>query len=73
MHSPDILGAIEVQPKKFLDGFYKGDYKQFFESFVEIASIMKKDKFLGAKNYLYLIKEMRLVAYKQFLQCYKSV
>ncbi|CAI2375439.1 unnamed protein product [Moneuplotes crassus] len=74
VNSPDILAVIRDVPhlKKFSDSFYNFDYKSFFEAFVEIAERIKNDKFLG-DHANYFIKEMRLVAYKQFLTSYKSV
>ena len=74
VNSPDILSVIrEIDHlKKFSDSFYKCDYKSFFQAFVEIADRIKKDKFLG-QHASYFVKEMRLVAYRQFLESYKSV
>jgi 26S proteasome regulatory subunit N7 len=70
VNNPDIRDVEHL--KKFSDSFYNCDYKSFFEAFVEIADRIKEDKFLG-EHANYFIKEMRLVAYKQFLASYKSV
>lgn len=57
-----------------MESFYKCEFKTFFTEFCDIADIIKKDKFFSLnKNYLYYIKEIRLVAYTQFLKSYKSV
>lgn len=57
-----------------MECFYKCEYKDFFIAFCEIADKIKADPFFSHnKNYLFYIKEMRLVAYKQFLESYKSV
>lgn len=74
VNSPDILSVIRDidHLKKFLDSFYKCDYKNFFIAFVEIADRIKTDKFLS-EHANYFIKEMRFVAFKQFLESYKSV
>lgn len=74
INSPDILAVIRDidHLKKYSDSFYSCNYKAFFEAFVEIADRVKEDKFLE-KHYNYFVKEMRLVAYKQFLASYKSV
>ena len=74
VNSPDILAVIRDVDhlKKFSDSFYNCNYKSFFEAFVEISDRIKEDKFLG-KHANYFVKEMRLVAYKQFLASYKSV
>ena len=44
----------------------------FFESFVEIIDMIKADKYLQT-HANYFIKEMRLVAYRQYLESFKSV
>lgn len=74
VNSPDILAVIRDVDhlKKFSDSFYNCNYKSFFEAFVEISDRIKENKFLG-KHSNYFVKEMRLVAYKQFLASYKSV
>jgi len=57
-----------------MESFFKCDYKSFFQAFVEISDRIKKDSYFSLnKNYLFYIKEMRIVAYKQFLESYKSV
>jgi 26S proteasome regulatory subunit N7 len=65
IHSPDVLAIIRDIPnlKTFLESFYGCEYKQFFESFVKIIEVIKKDAYLGTHANFY-IKEMRLVAYK---------
>mmetsp|Transcript_31750 Transcript_31750/g.31027 ORF Transcript_31750/g.31027 Transcript_31750/m.31027 type:complete len:288 (-) Transcript_31750:29-892(-) len=74
VHSPDILAVIRDIPhlKVFLESFYNCEYKVFFEEFVEIIDMVKKDVYL-AQHCNYFIKEMRLVAYKQYLESFKSV
>jgi len=84
VHSPEILSEIRETPflKQFLDSLYLCDYKSFFEAFgifssptlfiVEIIETVKKDRFMS-KHSKYFVKEMRIVAYSQFLESYKSV
>jgi len=74
IHSPDILAVIREIPhlRKFSDSLFHCDYKSFFEAFVEINDLIKKDHYLD-QHVHYFAKEMRLVAYKQFLESYKSV
>ena len=76
VHNPEILTVIWDIPhlKTYLESFFRCEYKTFFQSFCEISDKIKKDKYFEHnKNYLFYIKEMRLVAYKQFLESYKSV
>ena len=58
--------------KQFLESFYNCEYKTFFEQFVEIIEAIRKDVYLNTHANFY-IKEMRLVAYRQYLESFKSV
>lgn len=74
VHSPDILAVIRDIPflRQYLESFYNCEYKAFFEAFVEIIDAIKRDPYLtGHANFF--IKEMRLVAYRQYLESFKSV
>ncbi len=74
VHSPDVLAIIRDIPhlKQFLESFYNCEYKIFFQEFVEIIDAVSKDVYLSSHTN-YFIKEMRLVAYKQYLEAFKSV
>ena len=74
IHSPDVLSVIREIPnlKTYAESFYNCEYKSFFTSFVEILDSVKKDKYLGS-HIDYVSREMRLVAYRQFLEAFKSV
>lgn len=74
IHSPDVLSVIRDIPhlKQFSESFYACEYKKFFQSFVHILDRLRTDVYL--KDHLnYYAKEMRLVAYKQYLEAFKSV
>ena len=74
IHSPDVLSVIRDIPhlKQFADSFYNCEYKPFFQAFVHIIDAVKKDPYL--KDHVnYYSKEMRLVAYRQYLEAFKSV
>lgn len=74
IHSPDVLSTIRDIPnlKQFSDSFYNCEYKLFFQAFVEIIDAVKADQYLG-QHVNYYTKEMRLVAYRQYLESFKSV
>jgi 26S proteasome regulatory subunit N7 len=74
IHSPDILAVNRDIPnlKSFGESFYNCDYKTFFREFIEICEQVKSDKYLKDHAHYYT-KEMRLVAYKQYLESFKSV
>ena len=74
IHSPDVLSVIREIPhlKQFAESFYSCEYKKFFQSFVHLLDRLKTDIYL--KDHVnYYAKEMRLVAYKQYLEAFKSV
>lgn len=63
----DIKWASE-----FSQSFYHCKYKDFFGAFVHIIDRVQDDKYLQ-DHLAYFTKEMRLVAYRQYLEAYKSV
>lgn len=70
----DVVTCIREIPnlQVFLESFYNGDYKAFFNEFFDIINRTKTDFFLSRHNN-YWINEMRIKAYSQFLQSFKSV
>ena len=74
IHSPEVLSVIRDIPnlKQFCDSYYQCEYKMHLQSFVEILEVLKKDKYLSS-HVEYYSKEMRLVAYRQYLEAFKSV
>ena len=76
IHNPEILAVVREIPhiREYMESFYRCDYKEFFNVFCDIADRLRKDPFFDLKkNHLHYVKEMRLAAYKQFLESYKSV
>lgn len=74
IHCPDVLAINREIPflKEFSESFYNCEYKTFFKVFIEICEQIKVDKYLKDHSFYYT-KEMRLVAYKQYLESFKSV
>eukprot|EP00164_Ancoracysta_twista_P001684 GFYU01002208.1.p1 GENE.GFYU01002208.1~~GFYU01002208.1.p1 ORF type:complete len:396 (-),score=141.49 GFYU01002208.1:311-1468(-) len=72
--APEILTVLHEIPhmSKFINSLYNSDYRGFFEALVEVAELVRKDRFLNA-HVRYFCREIRVVAYKQFLESYKSV
>jgi 26S proteasome regulatory subunit N7 len=70
----DVVSCIREIPnlQNFLESFYNGNYQVFFYEFNEIIERTKNDFFLSKHNN-YFVNEMRIKAYSQFLQSYKSV
>merc|ERR1711937_131237 len=74
IQSSDVLSVIGDIPnlKQYADSFYNCEYRSFFEAFAEILETLSKDVYLK-EHVGYYAKEMRLVAYKQYLESFKSV
>jgi len=74
IENSDVVACIRDIPNinAFLESFYTGNYKKFFEVFLLVIEDVKSDYFLG-KHCNYFIKEMRIKVYSQFLHSYKSV
>jgi 26S proteasome regulatory subunit N7 len=65
----DVVSCIREIPhlQGFLDSFYLGKYKEFFNEFHAIIQRTKNDFFLSRHNN-YFINEMRIKVYSQFLR-----
>ncbi|KAK9842849.1 hypothetical protein WJX74_003370 [Apatococcus lobatus] len=72
--APEILTVIDAIPhlSSYLNCFYKCQYKQFYQAFVPIMGQLREDRFLHA-HFRYYVREVRCIAYSQFLESYKSV
>ncbi|KAE8900343.1 26S proteasome non-ATPase regulatory subunit 6 [Phytophthora fragariae] len=72
--SPEILAVINEIPclTDFLNGLYDCNYKKFFTAMVDIQPFVLRDKYLSAHS-RFLYRELRVLAYGQFLEAYRSV
>mmetsp|Transcript_223 Transcript_223/g.728 ORF Transcript_223/g.728 Transcript_223/m.728 type:complete len:398 (-) Transcript_223:98-1291(-) len=72
--APEILTVIDQIPNlaDFLNSFYSCDYKKFFQSFADISEQIRGDMYLNP-HFKYYVREIRVLAYAQFLESYKSV
>eukprot|EP00197_Chlamydomonas_leiostraca_P006357 CAMPEP_0202865208 /NCGR_PEP_ID=MMETSP1391-20130828/5343_1 /ASSEMBLY_ACC=CAM_ASM_000867 /TAXON_ID=1034604 /ORGANISM="Chlamydomonas leiostraca, Strain SAG 11-49" /LENGTH=387 /DNA_ID=CAMNT_0049545013 /DNA_START=77 /DNA_END=1240 /DNA_ORIENTATION=+ len=72
--SPEVLTVIDQVPHlpEFLAALYQCRYKDFFKAFAEIITLVKSDPYL-ATHTRYFVREVRVRAYTQFLESYKSV
>jgi len=55
-----------------VNSFYESNYAQFFVSLAEITDMLKTNRYLAA-HAGYFCKEMRIAAYAQLLESYRSV
>lgn len=72
--SPEILTVIEEVPNlvPLINGLYECDYTRFFDAFAKLCEQVRADPYLHA-HHRYFMREIRVVAYSQFLESYKSV
>ena len=70
----DILATIGKVPhlSELLHSFYECRYRDFFKSLVGIYTFMLRDRVMSL-HASFLIRELRIRAYKQLLQSYQSV
>jgi len=74
VNEPEILSVIRDIPnlRPLLFSLYECKYKEFYSSLVEIDSQIIRDRFLSAHEGWFM-REIRIVAYAQFLKSYRSV
>eukprot|EP01117_Protostelium_nocturnum_P016300 TRINITY_DN641_c0_g1_i1.p1 TRINITY_DN641_c0_g1~~TRINITY_DN641_c0_g1_i1.p1 ORF type:complete len:388 (+),score=155.01 TRINITY_DN641_c0_g1_i1:66-1229(+) len=74
INAPEILSVINNTPnlKTLLESFYSCNYAPFFTALADITDTIKRNRFL-APHAEYFNKEMRILAYTQMLESYKSV
>lgn len=74
LNAPEVLAAIDEVPhlRDFLHSFYNSNYALFFQSLAHIQAQMRLDQYLG-QHARFFVREMRIKAYAQLLESYKSV
>lgn len=72
--APEILTVIGKIPhlSEFLNALYGCQYKAFFIAFDGLTDHIRLDRYLFP-HFRYYMREVRTVAYSQFLESYKSV
>lgn len=70
----EILEVLHGNPelREFLFSLYECNYNKFFEKLCWIEYFMKKDR-LFQPHYRFYIREMRILAYNQLLESYRSL
>lgn len=72
--SPEIKTVLHEIPHlgPFLQSFYQGQYSTFLDELLHIIMQMNEDRYLHP-HCRYFAREMRIRAYQQFLESYRSV
>jgi len=70
----EILEVLHSLPsvRQYLFSLYECRYSVFFQSLARVEQDMKKD-WLFAPHYRYYVREMRILAYSQLLESYRSL
>ena len=71
--SPEILSTIDSIPhlRPYLFSLYRTHYAAFFSSLASLSPQLLRDQFLSA-HVTYYLREIRIVAYNQFLESYRT-
>lgn len=71
--SPEILSVIDDIPglRQLLSSLYKCQYRDFFSALNTLMPELQRSRYL-APHLKYYLRELRVVAYSQFLSSYKS-
>eukprot|EP00698_Gefionella_okellyi_P005381 TRINITY_DN1492_c0_g1_i1.p1 TRINITY_DN1492_c0_g1~~TRINITY_DN1492_c0_g1_i1.p1 ORF type:complete len:355 (-),score=69.76 TRINITY_DN1492_c0_g1_i1:1186-2205(-) len=74
IYTPEILGVIDDLPHlhELLDSLYQCRYAAFLRALVGVTEALSRDRML-AQHAIFWNREMRIRAYAQFLESYKSV
>jgi len=71
---PEILAVANEIPivSKLVNALYECNYKVYLEAMVEVQPVLVADRFLQP-HCGYIMRELHVLGYKQFLDSYKSV
>lgn len=72
--SPEVLEVIHEleHMQQFLTSLYNCEYANFFVALAGVEEFMKQDRYLYL-HYRHYVREMRILAYAQLLESYRSV
>jgi len=70
----EILEVLHQKPelKKYLFSIYNCQYEEFFQELGKVEQIFKGDRYLHP-HYAYYVREMKIKAYAQLLESYRSL
>lgn len=73
LKSPEILSVLDDIPhlRELLTSLYKCDYRSFFAALSGITPTLQRTPYI-AQHVKYYLRELRVVAYTQFLSSYKA-
>ncbi|XP_013787913.1 26S proteasome non-ATPase regulatory subunit 6-like [Limulus polyphemus] len=70
----EILEVLHSTPdiKQYLFSLYNCHYEQFFRKLAHVEGVLRRDR-LFSPHYRYYVREMRILAYTQLLESYRSL
>lgn len=70
----EILECLHQLPllNKYLHSLYECQYREFFISLCDVEQLLRCDRLL-ARHFVYYIRQMRVIAYAQLLESYRSL
>lgn len=74
MRGSEILEVLHSLPdvKEYLFSLYNCQYADFFLNLAKVEQLMKEDRYLAA-HFRFYVREMRILAYTQLLESYRSL
>jgi len=72
--SSEVYSVLRELPvaEGFLNSLYRCNYSQFLISLAEVSDSLKMDRYFE-KHVSFYVREVRILAYTQFLESYKSI
>ena len=70
----EILEVLHQMPKmkQYLNSLYNIQYAEFFQCLAEVEQMAKKDRYLNP-HYAFYVREMKIKAFGQLLESYRSL
>ncbi len=74
MRGSEILEVLHSLPdvKDYLFSLYNCQYADCFVNLAKVEQLMREDRYLSS-HYRYYVREMRILAYTQLLESYRSL
>lgn len=74
VNGSEILECLHQLPliSKYLNSLYECQYKDFFSALASIEELLHNDR-LFSRHTTYYVREMRIIAYTQLLESYRSL
>ncbi|KAL7747959.1 proteasome regulatory particle subunit [Sorochytrium milnesiophthora] len=74
LEAPEVLEVVNDVPylDSFMQSLYHCQYSKFFEALTHMEAMLRNDRYLHT-HYRFYVREMRIIAYSQLLESYRSL